>query len=103
MPIKPEDLADPSRGNLPPPISAGRKSASGTTTGRKGIDKHILYWCANTNRFYSVSEIMTLVDPLNSLMLPRSSFTTAIGIMKRSHSVRITERPGAKGDNRYRF
>lgn len=87
------------KGPPPPPITAGRVSKSGAVTGRKGIAPHIIYHFGDTGKFHPLSEIIATVDPAGS----KAAFTTALGIMKRSHTVGVEMRPGARGDNHYRF
>jgi hypothetical protein len=88
------------RGPPPPPITPLRISPNGTVTGRKNVDKHVLYHFANTGKFYTLAEIRATIDPTIS----RHSFYSVIGNMKkRAHAIRVETRQGAKSIDSYRF
>jgi hypothetical protein len=61
-PINWRNEAAVKRGPPPPPIIPPRVSPSGVATGRKNVDKHVLYHFANTGRFHTVTEIKAIID-----------------------------------------
>lgn len=88
------------KGPPPPPIIPPRVNVTGSITGRKNVDKHVIWHFGNTGKFHPLSEIRATIDPT----LSAHSYRSVIGNMKkRANKWRIDMRPGAKGDDRFRF